>query len=140
MGILGLATERVKIPHEPDSWMDLSTELPPIALIRAKQAREHQDLEKAAAVLAVMTADQLAAVAPQAPATQAETNGGLSKEQVCLDTAAVELITAWSYTHPRTGRAIPVSVEMVRRLDAATREWIHEQAWDALRRDGLAGN
>ena len=52
-----------------------------------------------------------------------------------MDWAATKIIKAWSYRFPG-GKKVPVQLKYVRRLDAQTRDWLHDRTWDAMQ-DGL---
>ena len=59
-----------------------------------------------------------------------------------LDVAANLWIICWSYKFPGTEKPVPPTVDMIRKLDAKTRRWIHDQVWPLIRtaaEEDLAG-
>lgn len=144
MAILGLVQTQIPIPHEPGEWVMVRTKLPPLVRIRAQEVVRVRAMADASRLLAEMTPQQLEAMTPDAAKQRAaaEINGeaDLTREQVCLDTAAAALVTSWSYKHPETGVAISPTFEMIQSLDETTRDWLHNLAWEALKPEDPEGN
>ena len=130
MPILGLETTRRQIPGSEDVML-LRTSLPPIALERARDARRRDVVREQASMLGGLSPEQLEAIRPPAK-TQAERDPGLTRGQVCLDTAGADLVAEWDYCYPDSGAQIPVTPAMVASLDPATRAGLHGLAFAAL--------
>ena len=64
------------------------------------------------------------------------------REAYDLDIAANLWIICWSYKFPGTEKPVPPTVDMIRKLDAKTRRWIHDRVWPLIRtaaEEDLAG-
>ena len=172
MGIVGLHTERVSPPHDPETVFVLRTALAPALIEQAQKESGYEVLGMLArsagpgAVQGLLEAlgsgrdaediaeemnagpkaigpgdgprvgtgpppedaeDTEAGAAPDAPKGD---RGGFD-----MDWAATKIIKSWSYRFPG-GKKIPVEMRYVRRLDAQTRDWLHDRTWDAMQ-DGL---
>ena len=165
MGMIGLTTETVSPPHEPDTTFVLRTALSPYECEWVKESAGQEamgSLARAAgsgAIEAVFKAidagretaeivDDLNAKLDEdtdedeeSEDTDEDTEKAV-RAQYDLDFAAVKLVKEWSYKD--NGRKIPVKLRYVRLLDAKTRKWLHDKAWAAMRihlpEDVLAGN
>ena len=121
MGLIALDTRRVPIPHEPGEWMDLRARLAPAEVEAAAE-------EKLLAMLRIAGAagkDGLASFGGGQKASSSEP-GTIERAGVDLDTLAATALAGWSYDAPAT-------MESIKRLDAETRGWLHDQAWEAGR-------
>lgn len=173
--IIGLHVEKVDIPHDPENWMRVRTALSPYSAMKARAAKQNENLKMIAETRADIgdegirnivdmlesgksakkIADEINSralpsaernevgsaeqpeVLPAEEDVQVDQEEEEEKEETLrakydLDVAAKELIVDWSYLDERK-RPLPVKLKYIRHLDEATRQWIHNLAWEAMK-------
>lgn len=91
-------------------------------------------LEVAEAVRGVQSRPELPAAEhaeESVPEPEPEESVSDTRSQYDLDVAAVAAVKAWGYRSPG-GAPLPVKLEYVRLLDAATRDWLHGIVWETM--------
>ena len=163
MGIIGARTVDAFPPHATEDLFQL---LPALSWYHCERIRQRTEadarrvlvetLEQAQRFQELGVADAGVMPSPdeqadrqreQAAAFDAMSPRERAASRYDPDHAAAALVVAWPDTsdyQDAAGSARPVDVDTVRMLDAATREWLHERAWKAMRpvmpKDVLEGN
>ena len=159
MAIIGLQTEKVSPPNEPETTFVLRLALSPRECERAASKTGYEafgDLTHGVGADAVRTVIAALNEGKSAAEIVERMNEGEEPEtdeakpdpddvraRYDLDYAAFRLIKAWSYRR-ENGSKIPVKLKYVRDQDRDTRAWLHDKAWAAMRQhlpeDELEGN
>lgn len=118
--LVGSDTRRVNIPHEPDEWIEIRTAIAPYHLERAREQFQIQ-VARHAAELGETVVRSL-----QKSAQKEKREAPSGRAALDMDVLTAHAVTAWSYD-------APVVLDNIRRLDAETRDWLHDQVWDVAR-------
>ena len=117
--LIGRDTRRVPIPHEPEEWIEARQALPPYVLERASEAWLIGQMR----MLSVLGEQGKADLVRQGEKSADKPD---ARRMTDLDVLSAHLVTAWSYSETPT-------LDTIRMLDARTRDWLHELAWEAAR-------
>ena len=158
--IIGLETETVSPPHDPEATFVLRLALPVSVAERARSiagftalanlstaAGSSQVQSLLDALKSGASAEDVADEVNAAMGEETPENTDDMREQYDMDYLTYRLIQSWPYRKSgdyTTGKKIPVKLKYVRMLDAETRTWLHDKAWEAMRmylpKEQLEGN